>query len=122
MHRDNPHRPSRRPAFDGLPRPILDRSSCGAKLRRLRAQRTTLTWFGRFVGPAGHFPPGCPVIDPVAQSANFPPYATFASSLGYTVPAACTAIKLRVTASFSEGGAVVAQRSAFLIITQPSAT
>jgi hypothetical protein len=82
-----------------------------------QSRQTTLTWLGRFVGGSG----GCPAIDPLPQSANFTPHGRFTSSLTYLVPAGCTATSLQARAQFRAGGRVVAERTADLTITRPSA-
>ena len=84
-----------------------------------RNHSTTVTWLGRFIGTGGQVPQGCPIIDPVSEAANFVPHGSFAGKLTYLVPAGCTATVLRVTARFSEGGAILTQRSANLTIIHP---
>ena len=85
-------------------------------------QQTTAVWLGRFVGPSGGIPPGCPAIDPLPQSASFAPHGAFRSSVGYLVPPTCTASKLQITVEFEQDGTVLAQRTADLaIIIQPTA-
>jgi hypothetical protein len=84
-----------------------------------RSQDTSVMWLGQFIGPVPGIPPGCPAIDPVSQGASFAPHGRFTGKLTYLVPSGCRASALRVTARFSEGGAVLAQRSASLIITHP---
>jgi hypothetical protein len=84
-----------------------------------RTQNTSVTWLGRFIEASGGVPQGCPVIDPVAEAANFAPHGTFTGKLTYLVLGGCTATSLRVTARFNKGAAVLAQRSANLAITQP---
>jgi hypothetical protein len=84
-----------------------------------QSQTTSVTWLGRFIGTSGQVPQGCPVIDPVSEAANFVPHGTFAGKMTYLVLSGCTANLLRVTARFSEGGAVLAERSANLTILHP---
>jgi hypothetical protein len=74
------------------------------------------TWSARFVGPDGGFPAGCPVIDPLALPVTLAPHARAASSVGYLVPASCTAASLHLTVRISSGATVLAERSADLII------
>ena len=88
-----------------------------------QTQRTTVTWLGRFLGPGGGFPAGCPVIDPLAQPATFAPYGTVSGQVGYLVFAGCTATSLQATVRITgAGGAVLAQRTASLVIVQPTAS
>lgn len=84
-----------------------------------QSQHTSVTWFGRFISSSGAVLQGCPVIDPVSEAADFAPLGQFRGKLTYLVPAGCTATLLRVTAEFSEGGAILAERSANLTITHP---
>ena len=79
-------------------------------------QQASEQWLGRFVGPTGNFPPGCPVIDPLILSVNLPPHGSATSSVGYLVPSGCTATGLVVTVEVIQQGKVIAQRSADLII------
>jgi hypothetical protein len=82
-------------------------------------QQAVVQWYGRFIGATGTtFPAGCPVLDPVSFSLTLAPFATASSSLGYSVPASCTANGLVVTVTVAQQGKVVAQRSAELIIEQ----
>ena len=79
------------------------------------AQQASAEWLGRFVGSAP-IPPGCPVIDPLLQSLNFPPHGQLTSSVGYLVPFSCTATALVVTVEILQNGKVVTQASATLRI------
>jgi hypothetical protein len=85
------------------------------------AQQTTAVWTGVFSGATTGLPPGCPVIDPLAQSADFAPYGTYQGQVGYLVFSGCTASRLTVTVRFEQNGAVLAQGSAVLNIIQPVA-
>ncbi|HEY4455919.1 MAG TPA: hypothetical protein VGN81_16525 [Pseudonocardiaceae bacterium] len=82
------------------------------------SQQTTATWFGRFIGASTGIPTGCPVLDPLPQPATFAPYGTFHSSVGYLVPASCTASQLQITVQIQQSGTVLAQQSTNLAITQ----
>ena len=96
-------------------------STATAKLANCTAQtqQASVQWYGRFVSASGTtFPPGCPALDPVAFSVTLAPFGSASSSLGYLVPASCTANGLVVTVSVIQQGKVVAQRSAELIIQQ----
>src|SRR5438046_623622 len=63
----------------------------------------------------GGIPAGCPVIDPLAQPAQFAPRGRIRVHLGFTVPAACTATSLQETARLSgAGGVVFAEQTATL--------
>jgi hypothetical protein len=79
------------------------------------------TWFGQFVGPSvgtpGNPPPGCPVIDPIALPVTFPPNGAVTSSVGYLVPASCTATQLIVTVNiYGTNGVLYAHGTATLQI------
>jgi hypothetical protein len=80
------------------------------------AQQTTATWFGRFLGPGTGIPSGCPVIDPLPQQADFAPYGSYQGSVGYLVPASCTADDLAVTVQLAQGGTILAEKTADLAI------
>ena len=85
-----------------------------------QTQQTSVIWSGRFLGTSTGIPPGCPVIDPIALSMSFAPYAQLTASVGYLVPASCTATDLRVTVQIYKQGALLTQRSADLTIIQPT--
>jgi len=104
------------------PRAVAPGGSATARLRArnctTQAQSATLTWLGRFSDAGGGIPAGCPVIDPLAQPAEFAPRGRLRARLGFTVPAACTATSLQETARLSgAGGVVFAERTATLGIT-----
>lgn len=80
------------------------------------AQQTTATWFGSFLGASTGIPSGCPAIDPLPQQATFSPYGTYKSSVGYLVPASCTADELAVTVQLAQDGTVLATKTADLAI------
>src|SRR5438309_1811155 len=85
------------------------RSARGERSHRLALQ------LGRFSDAGGGIPAGCPVIDPLAQPAEFAPRGSFRAHLGFTVPAACTATSLQETARLSgAGGVVFAEQTATL--------
>jgi hypothetical protein len=82
-----------------------------------QTQTTNETWFGRFVGPTGGIPSGCPVIDPIAFKTVFPPHGTASTSVTYIVPLSCTATQLIVTADIDgKNGILLAQGTAVLEI------
>jgi hypothetical protein len=86
------------------------------------SQQTTAVWLGRFVGSGTGIPPGCPAIDPLAESVAFAPHGQFRSGVSYLVPATCTATQLQVTVELEQGGTVLAEATADLtIIIQPTA-
>ena len=60
------------------------------------------------------------MIDPIALSMTFAPFAQLTASVGYVVPASCTANDLRVTVQIYKQGALLTQRSADLTIIQPT--
>lgn len=82
------------------------------------SQQATATWFGRFVGAGTGIPTGCPALDPLPQPAAFAPYGGYHSSVGYEVPASCTASQLQITVQVQQSGTVLAQQSATLAITR----
>lgn len=82
------------------------------------SQQTTATWFGRFIGAGTGIPTGCPALDPLPQPTAFAPYGTIHASVGYLVPASCTAAQLQVTVQVQQNGTVLAQRSTDLAIIQ----
>jgi hypothetical protein len=86
-------------------------------------QHASVLWLGRFVGPGTGIPPGCPAIDPLPPAqVTFTPHGQVRGSLGYLVPASCTATQLQVTVVIEQGAVVVAERTADLaIIIQPAA-
>ena len=101
------------------PRAVAPGGSATVRLRArnctTQAQSATLTWLGRFSDAGGGIPAGCPVIDPLAQPAEFAPRGSFRAHLGFTVPAACTATSLQETARLSgAGGVVFAEQTATL--------
>jgi hypothetical protein len=79
---------------------------------------TTATWQGRFASPTGTgIPAGCPAIDPLPMSIDFPPYGSVSRAVTYFVFAGCTATVLHLTVTISAGGQILATRSADLAIT-----
>ena len=85
-----------------------------------QTQQTSATWSGRFLGASTGIPAGCPAIDPLALPMNFAPHAQLTGSVGYLVPASCTATDLQVTVLIYKQGVLLAQRSADLPIIQPT--
>lgn len=84
-----------------------------------QTQSAAAQWMGRFVSSTGTgFPPGCPVIDPLWLPFTLAPHAVANSSVGYMVPAGCTANGLIVTVEIIQNGKIIAQRSATLVIEQ----
>ena len=101
------------------PRAVAPGGSATVRLRArnctTQAQSATLTWLGRFSDAGGGIPAGCPVIDPLAQPAQFAPRGSFRAHLAFTVPAACTATSLQETARLSgASGVVFAEQTATL--------
>ena len=80
-------------------------------------------WYGRYTGADGGIPPGCPVIDPVAQPYTIAPQGTYTASRqdGDTFTT-CQATGLEITVEFTENNAtgVVAEATADLTIVQPT--
>lgn len=85
-------------------------------------QKASTEWLGRWVSASGTFPPGCPVIDPLILGVTLAPHAAGSATVGYLVPAGCTATALIVTVEVLQNGVIVSQRSAQLQIIQPAAT
>lgn len=84
-----------------------------------QTQQASAQWMGRFVSASGTgFPAGCPVIDPILLPLTLAPFSSASSSVGYLVPASCTANELVVTVEILQQGKIVAQRSADLVIVQ----
>ncbi len=79
-------------------------------------QQASAQWMGRWIGSSPGIPAGCPVIDPIAFPISLAPHAQATSSVGYLVPGSCTASALVVTVEIIQNGAVIAQRSAQLVI------
>jgi hypothetical protein len=86
-----------------------------------QTQQTSEIWSGRFTGPSGAIPPGCPVIDPIALPVTFPPGGSVATSVTYLVPPSCTASELVVTVDIDGQGRVLAHGTAVLTIISPVA-
>lgn len=63
-------------------------------------------------------PSGCFVFDPIAQPVTLAAGATSTQSLGFTVPASCTATGLQVTVEFTDADGVLGEASAVLGVTQ----
>jgi hypothetical protein len=76
------------------------------------------TWIASFTGDTN----GCPVIDPLTQPADFSPYGTVRSKVGYEVPSGCAATGLQLTVKISAGGTLLAQKTADLVIMRPPAS
>lgn len=75
------------------------------------------TWAGRFLsGSSTGYPAGCPAIDPLPRSVTFAPHEQVATSTGYLVFPGCTADRLRLTVTVSQGGVPLASRTADLLI------
>ncbi|HEV3172096.1 MAG TPA: hypothetical protein VGZ32_17225 [Actinocrinis sp.] len=79
-------------------------------------QQAGAQWMGRWIGSSPGIPAGCPVIDPVILQVNLAPHAQGSSSIGYLVPSSCTASALVVTVEIIQNGAIIAERSATLVI------
>lgn len=81
------------------------------------SQTVAEQWSGTWLSATSSgIPSGCPVIDPLLRSVVFAPHQQVATSTTYTVPAGCTADALRVTVRLTQGGTLLGQRSADLII------
>ncbi len=86
-----------------------------------QTQQTSEIWSGRFTGPAGGIPQGCPAIDPIALPVSFPPDGTVSTHVSYLVPPSCTASELVVTVDIDGQGRVLAHGTAVLRIISPVA-
>jgi hypothetical protein len=85
------------------------------------SQQTSVFWLERFTGPGGGIPPGCPAIDPLPpRPVTFAPHGQVQSASGTLVPPGCTATQLQATVEFLQGATVLAQRTAYLTIIQPT--
>lgn len=94
---------------------VLSAWNCTAVPQNAYAQ-----WTGRFVGAEPGIPAGCPAIDPLLVPMRFPARGLLTTSIGYSVPASCTASELVVGVQIRVGGVVVAQDSATLDIVSVS--
>ncbi|MYS19744.1 hypothetical protein GA0115240_11267 [Streptomyces sp. DvalAA-14] len=83
-----------------------------------QSQAVTETWTGRFgVDPgSGGIAPGCPVLDPFPRTVTFGPHERITTSTTYTTFAGCTATRLTVTVTITQGGTQLATVSAVLAI------
>jgi hypothetical protein len=73
--------------------------------------------YGRFFGPSGNsFPPGCPVVDPIAMYVTFAPNGQYTNDFGTATFAQCTATSYQEYVSFSVGGTTVASATATVAI------
>jgi hypothetical protein len=80
-------------------------------------QTVSETWYGRFSSTTSTgIPPGCPVYDPLPLQATFAPHAQVTRATSYLTFAGCTADRLTITVSISQGGVQLAQRNAVLAI------
>lgn len=99
-----------------MPSPVIAGESTTAHLVARnctnKVQNTSATWLAEWIDTNEIAPTNCPVIDPFGGSAKFKPYGTYKAKTTYDVPADCTASGLQVTVKISQGGAVLAQRSA----------
>jgi hypothetical protein len=93
-------------------------ATAGLNARNCTGQRqvATATWLGRFIGSSVGIPAGCPVLDPLPQPVTFAPYGRVRTSVGYQVPASCTAVDLQISVRIQQGGTVLAQQTADLAI------
>lgn len=83
-----------------------------------QSQTVSATWAGRFLSddPSTGYPAGCPVVDPLAPSVAFAPYAQVATTTAYLVFPGCTADRFRLTVTLSQGGVLLDSRTAELLI------
>lgn len=82
-------------------------------------QAVTETWTGRFsADPASGtgIPPGCPVFDPLPRQVTLGPHERVATTTTYTTFAGCTATRLTVTVTITQGGMQLASSSTVLAI------
>ncbi len=88
-----------------------------------QTQQTSVIWLARFTGSGPGIPPGCPAIDPLPPpQVTFAPFGKFTASAGFLVPPSCPATQLQVTFDVDQNGAVIASKTADLIIVPPPAT
>lgn len=86
-----------------------------------QTQTVSQTWTGRFLsGSSTGIPAGCPAIDPLPRSVALAPHAQVRTTTGYLVFAGCTADRLRLTVTVSQGGVPLGSRTADLLIVQPT--
>ena len=105
------------------PRKVAPGESSTAHLVARNCTRSSVeanvTWVATWVGPAsGTYPSGCPVIDPISESADFTPRGKFISEMNYEVPGGCEASGLYLTVRISAESGQITQRSADLKIEQ----
>ncbi|WP_327286825.1 hypothetical protein [Streptomyces sp. NBC_01198] len=84
-----------------------------------QSQAVAETWTGRFSSDSSSgtgIPPGCPVLDPYPRPVTFGPHERVTTSTTYTTFAGCTATRLTVTVTITQGGTQLARRSADLVI------
>ncbi|SHL43514.1 hypothetical protein [Actinacidiphila paucisporea] len=87
----------------------------------VRSQTVNETWSGRFLSDTSTgYPTGCPVYDPLPRTVTFAPRAQVVTTTTYLTFAGCTADRLRVSVSVSQGGVVLASRTADLLIQRPA--
>jgi hypothetical protein len=80
-------------------------------------QTVSETWSGRFLsGSSTGIPSGCPAVDPLPRTVTFAPHARVATTTSYLVFPGCTADRLRLTVTVSQGAVQLASRTADLII------
>ncbi|WP_333770892.1 hypothetical protein [Streptomyces sp. IBSBF 2435] len=106
-------------AFDPASVPAGGTSTATLAATNCTGQSRTIseTWVGRFLsGTSTGIPAGCPVIDPLPRSVTFAPYAQVSTAGSYLVLAGCTADRLRLTVTLSQGGVQLASRTADLLI------
>lgn len=80
-------------------------------------QTVSETWAGRYSSSTGTgVPAGCPIIDPLLRGVTFAPHASAATSTTYLALPGCTADRLTVTVTLSQGGVQLGRVSADLLI------
>jgi hypothetical protein len=86
-------------------------------------QTVSETWSGSWLSSsATGIPTGCPAIDPLPRTVTLAPYQKVATATTYLVFPGCTADALRLTVRVSQGGTVLATRTADLVIDRPTTT
>ena len=104
-------------AFDPNEAPPGGSSDVTLKLRNCTglSQAVSETWNGRFSSTATPgIPPGCPVYDPISIPATLPPHGRLSRTAPYGSFPGCTADRLTVTVTVSQGATVIGTVSADL--------
>jgi hypothetical protein len=104
-------------AFDPNEAPPGGSSDVTLKLRNCTglSQTVSETWYGRFSSAAAPgIPAGCPVYDPILIQATLPPHARLSRTAPYGSFPGCTADRLTVTVTVSQGATTLGTANADL--------